>query len=418
MTVRLTPQKINRLVGECNMLLEKEHASIRDVAKVIGLMMSSAPGVEYAQLFIKGLEIEKSKALVMQKGNFDAYMAITPNMKSDLLWWVDNLPHEVRYINKGNCDIEIASDASNHGWGASYSNKRTGGRWNIQEALHHINYLELLAAFFALKSFCRSFSDLHVKLLVDNTTAVAYINHMGGVRSILCNKVTKDIWLWCRNRNIWLTAAHIPGASNVEADHESRSFHDETEWKLNSQIFFKIACILGNPSIDLFASRLNTQLAVFASWRPDPDAKYIDAFTFSWHDTNFYAFPPFSLIGRCLQKATMDKAEGIIVAPIWPTQPWFAQLLRMIVATPIVLPRKDNLLQSPIKGKLHPLWRKMTLMACKISGHHWKSAEFLQRQPLLCYSLGERAQRNSTLPIQGSGYSFVVKSRRILFTQM
>ena len=39
-----------------------------------------------------------------------------------------------------------------------------------------------------------------------------------------------------------------------------------------------------------------------------------------WVRKPFYAFPPFSLIPRCLQKITTDKAEGVIIVLMWPTQ--------------------------------------------------------------------------------------------------
>nr|KAG5688439.1 hypothetical protein BaRGS_001856 [Batillaria attramentaria] len=35
---------------------------------------------------------------------------------------------------------------------------------------------------------------------------------------------------------------------------------------------------------------------------------------------DFYAFPPFSVIPRVLQKVRRDRAEGVIVVPRWPTQ--------------------------------------------------------------------------------------------------
>ena len=44
----------------------------------------------------------------------------------------------------------------------------------------HINYLELLAAFFALKAFCLNCQCCTVQLQLDNSTAVTYINNMGG----------------------------------------------------------------------------------------------------------------------------------------------------------------------------------------------------------------------------------------------
>ena len=53
-----------------------------------------------------------------------------------------------------------------------------GGSWSVRESHYHINYLEILATFFALKTLAKSFKDDHVQRLIDNTTAVSAINHM------------------------------------------------------------------------------------------------------------------------------------------------------------------------------------------------------------------------------------------------
>ncbi|XP_060068370.1 organic cation transporter protein-like [Ylistrum balloti] len=42
---------------------------------------------------------------------------------------------------------------------------------------------------------------------------------------------------WAIDRDIWLSAAHIPGRENVEADTESRLEHENTEWRLHTSIF-------------------------------------------------------------------------------------------------------------------------------------------------------------------------------------
>lgn len=55
----------------------------------------------------------------------------------------------------------------------------------------------------------------------------------------------------------------------------------------------------------------------------DPDAYKVDAFTLNWSTLNFYAFPPFSVVSRMLQKIIDDKAEGIVVVPFWISQPWY-----------------------------------------------------------------------------------------------
>ena len=41
------------------------------------------------------------------------------------------------------------------------------------------------------------------------------------------------------------------------------------------------------PQIDLFASRLNRQFPIYCSFKPDPDASYIDASTLLWSDKHF-----------------------------------------------------------------------------------------------------------------------------------
>ena len=34
----------------------------------------------------------------------------------------------------------------------------------------------------------------HVHILIDNSTALAYINNMGGMHSVICNDIAKRIW--------------------------------------------------------------------------------------------------------------------------------------------------------------------------------------------------------------------------------
>ena len=85
----------------------------------------------------------------------------------------------------------------------------------------------MLAIWFALKSFTVKILNKHVKILSDNSTAVSYINNMGGCKSQDCNKIAKVIWNWCIKNGIWISCAHIAGKSNVEADFLSRNFNDQ-----------------------------------------------------------------------------------------------------------------------------------------------------------------------------------------------
>ena len=90
---------------------------------------------------------------------------------------------------------------------------RRRGRWSIDEAKHHINYLELLAAFDALQCFASH--SLRICLLTDNSPVVGYINKMGGMASPSLNHLTRKLWVWCLEREIFVVAQHIPGKDNV-----------------------------------------------------------------------------------------------------------------------------------------------------------------------------------------------------------
>lgn len=108
-------------------------------------------------------------------------------------------------------------------------------------------------------------------------------------------------------RDIHISAAHIPEIHNVLADVASMRFHDTAECSIPGCQFKKILLMFGEPDIDLFASRINHQQSVYASWLLDPGSAYIDAMSFSWKNLFIYAFPPFSMIWPTIQKINMDK---------------------------------------------------------------------------------------------------------------
>ena len=163
----------------------------------------------------------------------------------------------------------IDSNASLEGWGACCSKQRKGGPWSQQGCFMHINCLELLLA---VKTFAKAKTAMSILLRIDNPTAVAYINNLGGTASKELVILMRNLWMWCLERNIHIVAVHLPGVLNTVADTESRQMLDRTAWKLNSVIFQKINNLFEPLDMDLFASRLSTQCPYYFSWRPDPYA--------------------------------------------------------------------------------------------------------------------------------------------------
>ena len=418
MKVFLTTEKTEKIILACQQLLKGKPTSIREVAQVIGLLVSALPAVQFGPLFYRSIEIDKNTALQQNKGNYEASMTLSPESISDLRWWVANLPTACKNIVTVNPDIEMETDASLLGWGAVCNGQSAQGMWSPVEKQKHINELELLAAHFGIKSFLPLLKGKHVCIKSDNSTTVCYLNAMGGTKSPPCNTLAKKIWLCCMENDTWLTACHLPGVLNVEADKHSRQFNERTEWQLQPKIFHKITDILGTPEIDLFASRLNNQLPKYVSWKPDPGATHVDAFSFSWSDSFVYIFPPFSLLNRCLQKLEKDQTLALLVAPIWPTQVWWPRLLRLLVATPLMLPQNKDLLMLPHSGAQHPLRNQMRMMACLLSSNLLKQEEYRSQLSDCSWRLGEEVPRNSTRGISKSGQHFVSKGKSIIFNHL
>ena len=128
-------------------------------------------------------------------------------------------------------------------------------------------------------------------------------------------------------------------------------------------VYNRLAQLWGPFQVDLFASRLNFKVPDYVSWRPDPGAMFTNAFFMSWGPYYFYAFPPFSLITLCLQKIGEDQSSGVLLVPLWPTQPWFPVLLRSLVDHPRFLPQPRNLLTQPHSTTPHPLGKTLKLLA-------------------------------------------------------
>ncbi len=421
MTVKLTDEKAHKLENKCRHLLYKTKCSIRELAEIIGLLVATSPGVEHAPVYYRRIDIEKSSHLKRHGGNFDSIVSLGPHSREDLLWWITHAHIIEKHILHPPPSLVIRSDSSDFAWGAVSEGHSTGGPWTEDERRWHINEKELYAAYLALLFFCKSGQGEggHVRLELDNTTAVSYINNQGGRKRAL-NNLARTMWLWAKDRDLWLSAAHLPGSANCEADlHSRKAYSIETEWQLDITVFNCVSHVLGPFDIDLFASRLNTQLPSYVSWKPDPEAKAVDAFSISWFGLNAYIFPPFSLLQKVISKVAREEADVVVIAPLWPTQVWFPLLLHMSVAAPRVLPPGKQLLTQPTdRNMIHPLWRKMRLSAFKISGDISKVKGFQMTLPTSSWHHGETPPRNSIAPISNDGYSFAVMGKSIQCAQL
>ena len=92
-----------------------------------------------------------------------------------------------------------------------------------------------------------------------------------------------------------IIAEYLLGATNKEADFQSRNVKDSNEYKLNPEVFQKTFHQCGTPDLDLFASLVSRQVPLYMSWKLNPYSKNRNAFQISWTHVQSYAFPPLSL---------------------------------------------------------------------------------------------------------------------------
>ena len=198
---------------------------------------------------------------------------------------------------------------------------------------------------------------------------------------------------------------------------ESRNAKDNSEWKLDVSFFQEIVTYMGQPTLDLFASRFCHQLPRYIAWKPDLVSIVTDAFLYPMDREYGFAFPPFSSINRALRKILEEKIDHlIIVTPTWQNQSWYDQLLKMSVQPPFLHPQVRNLLKNP-QSKKHPLveTRSLRLAVWKVSGKVCKWKKFQAMLPNLSHIQGEKAQQLITNRPGVSGLAGVMKDKLIHF---
>ena len=108
----------------------------------------------------------------------------------------------------------------------------------------------------------------------------------------------------------------------------------EEEVKLAPWIFENVCKWLNfYPKIDLFASANHHQLpCYFTADRCDFQANGCNSFNFEWNpEIPMYANPPWTLVRNVLGKIWKERANVMVVTPVWKFAPWYDLLERMTV---------------------------------------------------------------------------------------
>ena len=190
---------------------------------------------------------------------------------------------------------------------------------------------------------------------------------MGGTRSAILARLTKEISDICFSHKIKLFPSHLPGLANIESDALSRG-KAQDEWYLLPAVAQKIFRIYGDADVDLFASKDTAQLSTYFSLdRHDHQALGVDALVHLWDFGVMYAFPPPSMILTVLQKFRRCKGKLLLVAPFWIDAHWLPEVLSLLYREPRRLRYRHGLVVNQTTGLPLPSLNRLRLTVWPLS---------------------------------------------------
>ena len=224
--VYLTEEKLQKLLLRVTYLLNTRVIKVRELASVIGLIVSCFHAVLEVPLHYRSLERDKICGLGSSM-NYENMVDLSKASCLDLTWWTKNIREKNgKSVRPNQVEHYCRCDASLCGWGSIENTyKHANGRWSAKEAKLSINILELLAIYYSLQLFYSDLVYTHIQVESHNVSAIKYLNDMGGMTCNTMDSIAKNIWEWCVERSLFVSAVHVPGVKNI-ADFFSRVSND------------------------------------------------------------------------------------------------------------------------------------------------------------------------------------------------
>ncbi|XP_049326792.1 uncharacterized protein LOC125787056 [Astyanax mexicanus] len=367
--VRLSERRVTSFEQCLSRFRMGKVVSLRLCLRMLGLMASAISVVKWGLLMMRDFQRWVASLRLCTHRHLNRPVKVTAACMTALRHWRDPVVLTTGIPLGGmSARITLTTDASLLGWGATLMGRAVNGAWPPQLSLAHINYLELLAVFLALRHFEDFLRSQHVLVKTDNSTVVAYINRQSGTRSMKLYRLARKLLLWSSTRFLSIRATHVPGKLNRGADLLSRGNPLYGDWGLHPQVVMQLWQRYGQAAVDLFASRENAQCPLYFSLWDENAPLGVDALAHPWPNILLYAFPPLSLISPTLTRVREQRLSLILIAPHWPLKHWLAEIVQMLAGQPWPLPLRRNLLSQANREIYHPHPDKLALWAWPVRG--------------------------------------------------
>jgi hypothetical protein len=180
----------------------------------------------------------------------------------------------------------------------------------------------------------------------DNTTAVCALDKIKS-RSLACLHQALRLVNFAALKHLSVRAIHFPGEESLIADGESRAYATMADLCMNEWLFDVINSRWGAFTFSLFDANYLCHGLPYGAWKVDPYSTWRDSMIHDWREApqpaNYYAFPPFHMLNRVLERVRLFDIDMIcIVAPVWPGRIWWPTMMDMLVDWPLIVPFDEN----------------------------------------------------------------------------
>ena len=106
--------------------------------------------------------------------------------------------------------------------------------------------------------------------------------------------------------------------------------------------------------------------------------------------------PSWNLIARVLKKVEEQAVDLVLVAPVWPSQPWYPKLLSLLIAQPLrILDLPEEVMHQVWEGLLPEITPPLAVW--HISGNTMRTKEFQEKQRTFSCLHGIKNHPNHTI---------------------
>ena len=358
---RLSEDKRRKFARLRDQLLQSRSVSVKSLQRFTGKVISFTLAVPAARLYTREVNSSISKGLKSSKP-----VPMTRNLREELEHWkfLDSWNGFLPWRDERHCIVKIVSDASNYGWGGIINlpsgTIETKDYWDPEDLESTtIAVKEAKALAKTLTVFGKEICNKRVDALVDNQNVVDFWNNMGGRNIALTNEI-KGLFELTTRLNIALHVSYLPTELN-SADSPSRHTSD-TDCATSCSAWRTIERAFGPHTFDLMAIPSNVKEGKdgkplnFFSPYPCAGSSGVNVFAqILTPAENYYAFPPFVLIGPLIRFLKSQNTQVTLVVPdIAPRKYWWPIVNSLSIAKiKIGCKSERDVLQFPPKPKLN-----------------------------------------------------------------